>query len=73
MLRREEKEGRGPGGSLAHQEVTGSVSLAGGRPVAANFAVAARRSYGETAMIGGDSGLPGAIPLTETKEAMRRS
>jgi hypothetical protein len=66
------RRGRGPEGPGAHPEVAGSVSSGGGRPVAANFAVAARRSCGETATIGGDSARLGAIPrVRRTREARR--
>jgi hypothetical protein len=71
-LRRGRKEGRGPLGPDSHQEYSGELGLAGGAPTAAESTAAARRSCGETAMIGGDSARLGSIPWARNKRRMRR-
>jgi hypothetical protein len=68
-----ERRGRGPLGPWAHQGVAGEVAGARGGRTAAESAAASSGSCRRNGNGGGDSGLPGAIPLTETKEAMRRS
>jgi hypothetical protein len=69
-----EKEGeRGPGGPLAHQEVAGGGSLAGGAPTVAESTAAAVVFCGGIGDGVGDSRRLGSIPSARNKRRTRRS
>jgi hypothetical protein len=64
--------GRGPGGSLAHQELTGEVFGAGGGLVAAQSVAAELRSVGRIGNGGGFSRRGWSIPHVGRKRTARR-
>jgi hypothetical protein len=67
------RRGRGPGGSLAHQEVAGSVGSTRGAPTVAESTAAAAVICGGIGDGIGDSRRLGSIPSARKKRRTRRS
>jgi hypothetical protein len=67
------RRGRGPGGSLAHQEVAGGVGSAEGAPTVAESTAAAVVICGGISDGVGDSRHLGSIPSARNKRRTRRS